>query len=253
VSGLANLISGLNSSPLATAVGDAELIPKSILPANAALLNTVLGLAIGARGLTVSTAAAGEAPALAAGLGTTTPALTPAGLAGTGSAAAESVAPVSVGNAGSVGDLAVPPSWATATPAIRTAAAVLSDTAENAVPAAALSHGSLVTETTPAAMAPAAMVGSALGGAAARVAAGATGRSGGPGKDRKNLKDSETPQELQRLVADMTDQPDNVQHWNTDPENLDALLEQLRQKPGTHAVHVKGARPKVTPPQSRPI
>jgi hypothetical protein len=96
------------------------------------------------------------------------------------------------------------------------------------------------------------MAGSALGGAAPRTAAGAKSRNGS-GAGRQELKDSQSPQQLQRLVADMSEQPDNVQHWNTDPENLDALLEELRQKPGTHAVHVKGGRPRMTPPRSRPI
>jgi hypothetical protein len=65
-----------------------------------------------------------------------------------------------MGNAGTlVGKLSVPPSWATATPAIRTVAAALSAAGPDAVPAAALGEGGLVSS-----MSVAGMLGSALGG-----------------------------------------------------------------------------------------
>ena len=51
----------------------------------------------------------------------------------------------SMGDAGTlVGKLSVPPSWATATPAIRTVAAALSAAGPEAVPAAAIAEGSLL-------------------------------------------------------------------------------------------------------------
>src|SRR6202012_3190568 len=64
-----------------------------------------------------------------------------------------------MGNAGTlVGKLSVPPTWASATPAIRTVAAALSAAGPDAVPAAALGEGSLFSS-----MGLAGMLGSALG------------------------------------------------------------------------------------------
>jgi PPE-repeat protein len=244
LSGLTNLLDSLNSSPLATLAGDLELPAQAILPANSALINTVLALTLGNQGLDAATAAAGEGgSALAAGLGSDASAGS-AGLAGAGPAVS-----ASVGQAGSVRGLAVPPSWAAATPAIRTVSAVLSGTAQGGVPAAAVSQGSLLSATTLAGAA-----GVALGAAVPRAVAGTGARGrGGSVKGREALKDADSPQNLQRLVAEMADKPENVQHWHTDAEHLDGLLAELRQKPGTHAVHVsKGAKPKMTPPTSRP-
>jgi hypothetical protein len=163
---------------------------------------------------------------------------------------AGSAVSASVGRAGSVGGLAVPPTWAAATPAIRTVSAVLSGAAQGGVPAAAVSQGSLFSAT-----ALAGAAGGALGAAVPRAAAGAgASRRGVSVEGRKELKDSDSPQNLQRLVAEMADKPENVRHWHTDAEHLDGLLAELRHKPGTHAVHVSnGAKPKATPPKSRPI
>ncbi|WP_343602436.1 PPE family protein [Mycobacterium sp.] len=227
-------LSSLNSSPLATVAANVELISQAILPANSALINTIFGLAIGGKALGTAAAGSGVPLALAAGLESGVPSL--------GSAVA-----ASVGQAGSVGRLAVPPGWAAATPAIRTVAAVLSGAAEGVVPTAAVTQGSLVS-----AMAAGGIAGGALGAALPRVVAVAEGRDAAV-KDRKDLKNSDSPQQLQRLVAEMAEKPDSVQHWHTDPENLDGLLAELRQKPGTHAVHVKSVAQKVTPPKAQPV
>lgn len=136
-----------------------------------------------------------------------------------------------MGNAGTlVGKLSVPPSWATATPSIRTVAAALSAGNET-VPAAALGEGSLFSS-----MGLAGMLGSALGsGGPTVVRAGVRNRMA-PIKD---LKDKQSPEQLKRLVAQISEKPESVQHHNVDQENLDALLEQLAKKPGIHAVHLK--------------
>ncbi len=64
----------------------------------------------------------------------------------------------------------------------------------------------------------------------------------------KDLKDKQSPEQLKRLVAQISEQPESVQHHNVDQENLDALLEQLAKKPGIHAVHLKkGDKSKVLP------
>lgn len=147
-----------------------------------------------------------------------------------------------MGNAGTlVGKLSVPPSWATATPAIRTVAAALSAAGPDAVPAAALGEGGLLSS-----MSVAGMLGSALGagGPSALNRAGACGRL----TPLKDLKDKESPEQLKRIVAQISEKPESVQHHNVDQEGLDALLEQLAKKPGIHAVHLrKGDKPQVVP------
>jgi PPE-repeat protein len=147
----------------------------------------------------------------------------------------------SMGNAGTlVGKLSVPPSWATATPAIRTVAAALSAVASEAVPAAALGEGGLLGS-----MAVAGTLGSALGaGAPTVVGAGVRNRL----TPMKDLKDAQSPEKIKRLVAQISEKPETVQHHSVDQDGLDALLEQLAKKPGIHAVHLKkGDKSKVLP------
>ncbi|HYB40001.1 MAG TPA: PPE family protein [Mycobacterium sp.] len=147
-----------------------------------------------------------------------------------------------MGNAGTlVGKLSVPPSWAAATPAIRTVAAALSAAGPEAVPAAALGEGSLLSS-----MSLAGMLGSAVGAGAptALTRTGARSRL----TPLKDLKDSHSPEKLKRLVAQISEKPESVQHHTVDQDGLDALLEQLSKKPGIHAVHLsKGGKPKVLP------
>lgn len=153
-----------------------------------------------------------------------------------------SVNPIAaMGNAGTlVGKLSVPPSWASSTPAIRTVAAALSAAGTEAVPAAALGEGSLFSS-----MGLAGMLGSALGSGGPTVARAGVRNRMTPIKD---LKDKQSPEQLQRLVAQISEKPETVQHHNVDQENLDALLEQLAKKPGIHAVHLKkGDKSKVIP------
>jgi PPE-repeat protein len=140
-----------------------------------------------------------------------------------------------------VGALTVPPSWASATPAIRTVAAALSAAGPEAVPAAALGEGGLLSS-----MSLAGMLGSAFGAGAPS----AVSRAGVRGKitPLKDLKDATSPEKLKRLVAQISEKPESVQHHRVDQEGLDALLEQLAKKPGIHAVHLsKGDKPKVVP------
>jgi PPE-repeat protein len=139
-----------------------------------------------------------------------------------------------------VGKLSVPPSWAAATPAVRTVAAALSAAGPEAIPAAALGEGSLFSS-----MGMAGMLGSALGaGGPTVVKAGVRNRM----TPIKDLKNKQSPEELKRLVAQISEKPETVQHHNVDQAGLDALLEQLAKKPGIHAVHLKkGDKSKVLP------
>ena len=111
----------------------------------------------------------------------------------------------SMGNAGTlVGKLSVPPSWASATPAIRTVAAALSAAGPDAVPAAALGEGGLLSS-----MSVAGMLGSAMGsGGPTVVRAGVRGRM----TSIKDLKDKHSPEQLKRLVAQISEKPESVQH-----------------------------------------
>lgn len=233
-SSLASFLTNLNSSSLAKIAANVEVIPKAVLPANDVLITTIMGLVIGARHLGDLTVAVKAAtPGLAGGLGSAAPAL-------------GSTVSATVGQAGLVGGLAVPPSWAVATPAIRTVAAVLSGTSESAVAAATVSEGSFFSG-----LAVAGMAGGALGAALPRAlpGVGVKGRNQ-PVKEGASLKDSDSPENLQRVVADMAENPGSVQHWHTDPDHLDGLLDELRKKPGTHAVHVKNGKPRMTLPSS---
>lgn len=166
------------------------------------------------------------------------------GALGFGRGTLYSAVSASMGNAGTlVGKLSIPPSWATATPAIRTVAAALSAAGPDAVPAASLGEGLLSS------MSMAGMLGSAMGaGGPTVVNAGVRGRLA----KIKDLKDKQSPEQLKRLVAQISEKPESVQHHNVDQEGLDALLEQLSKKPGIHAVHLsKGDKPKVVPSEAQ--
>jgi PPE-repeat protein len=150
-----------------------------------------------------------------------------------------------MGNAGTlVGKLSVPPSWASNTPAVRMVASALSAAGPEAVPAAALGEGGLLSS-----MSMAGMLGSAMGAGGPDVVArtGVRGRI----KPLKDLKDAHSPEKLQRLVAQISEKPESVQHHTVDQEGLDSLLEQLAKKPGIHAVHLsKGDKAKVVPSEA---
>ncbi|MGH3970864.1 MAG: PPE family protein [Mycobacterium sp.] len=218
-----------------------EAIPKLILPANDVLITVIYGLVQGVRGVPSGAAAAAGA-GLAAGLGTATPVAGAAG--GLGSTVSVSAG---IGRAGMVGALSVPPSWVAATPTIRLAATVLQGSGLGAAPAVIAdgAAGGLFSQ-----LALAGMAGSALGGAAPRVVSGTAGRVGRPLADKD--KDTQTPDKLKRVLAEMSLKPESVQHWHTDSEQLESLLAQLSKKPGIHAVHLS-SKGKPGPSKSQSI
>ncbi|BBU22810.1 PPE family protein [Mycobacterium xenopi] len=132
-----------------------------------------------------------------------------------------------VGAASTVGALSVPPTWAPATPAIRLAANVLPGSGLAAAPAVDI-PGSLLGQ-----MAAGSMAGGALGASAPRVVAG-TGIRGRAASG----KDANAPVKLDRVIAQLQQRPDAVQHWQVDEAGLDGLLAELSKKPGIHAVHL---------------
>lgn len=148
-----------------------------------------------------------------------------AGLGGLGARAASAA----LGSAQTVGKLSVPPSWAGATPAIRLAATSLPDNAFAAtaaptmeVPLSALNQASLGS-----------LAGGALGSPASRVVSSTGVRAKVTAPAR-----SKGPIPLDKVIAQLQEQPDQVQHWNVDEAGLDDLVAKLSTKPGIHAVHL---------------
>jgi PPE-repeat protein len=212
---------------------DIELIPKIVLPANDTLISIILGVAGGTKALT--SAPAVGLGALSAGLGSTTHV---AGAAGLGASAVSA----GVGRAGLIGALSVPPNWAAATPTIRLAASVLQGASVGAAPAAVVN----VSESLLGGMALAGLAGNALGAAAASTMTGAAGKAGRRAVDQGRPtvdQERQTPEKLKRALAEMSQNPESVQHWHTDETQLEGLLAQLSKKPGLHAVHVKKGKP----------
>jgi PPE-repeat protein len=145
-----------------------------------------------------------------------------------------------VGEANVVGKLSVPPTWASATPAIRLASSL--PTASLAAAPSAAIPGSLL-----APMALGSLTGGALGAVTPEVAGGrgARVRAGGAVKAAEPVK-------LDDVIAKLQKQPEAVQHWNVDKAGLDALLDRLSKKPGIHAVHVSSeGKPSVTLPDAQ--
>ncbi|ORA82409.1 PPE family protein [Mycobacterium malmoense] len=144
-------------------------------------------------------------------------------------AAGVSVKPISaiLGNAPTVGKLSVPSSWATAAPAIRLSSIALPATNVAAAPAAGFPPG-LVNEATLGSLA-----GGALGSPASRVVR-STGIQTRPITGERRTG----PVKLDRIIAQLQEMPDQVQHWNVDEAGLDDLVARLRTTPGVHAVHV---------------
>ncbi|MGV0627140.1 PPE family protein [Mycolicibacter minnesotensis] len=157
----------------------------------------------------------------ATGLGAGLRAAVSGGLASTVSA--------TMSEANLVGNLSVPPTWASASPAIKMAATAIPTTGLAAAPATGLLGQAALGS----------MAGGALGSAAPRPAA--TGRIRIQGGKTK------APVKLDAVIAKLQSQPEAVQHWNVDQAGLDELLDELSRKPGVHAVHLKGAKKAATP------
>ncbi|MGC2566942.1 MAG: PPE family protein [Mycobacterium sp.] len=138
-------------------------------------------------------------------------------------------ASAALGSAQTVGKLSVPPSWAGATPAIRLAATALPDStfAATAAPTMELPLNALNQATLGSA------AGGALGSPASRVVSstGVRAKVTAPARTKR-------PIPLDKVIAQLQEQPDQVQHWNVDEAGLDELVARLSTKPGIHAVHL---------------
>jgi hypothetical protein len=161
------------------------------------------------------------------------------GMAPSSQTSLTSTASAGVGEANVVGKLSVPPSWASATPAIRmvsTAATSMAAAPAAGLPASLLSQAALGS-----------MTGGAVGAGNAQVLSGSGARARANGG-----KGPVEPVKLDSVIAKLQQEPDAVQHWNVDKAGLDGLLEKLSKKPGIHAVHVsKGDKPKIMLPETQ--
>lgn len=231
------------SSALTTIAGAGESIAGIIAgPGQAsAVVSVISGLSSGAQYLggilKAADAAGASSPGLAASPAGLAPQVPAPGSAGRG--AVDSAVSAGIGSSGVVGTLSVPPSWAAATPTVRLAATVLGGTDAAAAPAVTAAYaGSAVSQL--------ALAGGALGPSVPRAISATAIRDGRPGSDR----DGRTPDKLRRVLAELSQKPESVQHWHIDRAHLESLLDQLSKKPGIHAVHLSaGDKPKAAPPE----
>ena len=86
------------------------------------------------------------------------------------------------------------------------------------------------------------MLGSAIGAEAPTAVAngGVRGRL----TPLKDLKGKQSPEQLKRLVAQISEKPESVQHHTVDQDGLESLLEQLARNPAPRGHRPKAARPK---------
>ena len=224
-----------------------ELPATAIVAGKECLVSSTLAFNLLARGFST-----GQVPAPIVPGELYPPIVGPAAAAAAASAAgpaAGSAMSAGLGEAGLVGSLSVPPTWAVATPAVRLAAAVLEGAGPGAPLAAASSQGGLLGQ-----IAVASLAGGALGNSVPRAAAASGSRGGAGSRDTAaaNDKDGKTQEKLKRVLAELSETPESVQHWHTDKAHLEGLLEELSQKPGVHAVHVSARNtPNLTPPRPR--
>jgi len=157
------------------------------------------------------------------------------GLSSPGHAAAglgARAAAATVGSAQTIGKLSVPPSWASATPAVRLAAT-----------AAPLPDGTFAATAAPATEIPMNLLnqstlGSLAGGALGSPASRVVSSTGVRAKVVPSGERSKGPVKLDKVIAQLQEAPDSVQHWSVDEAGLDELVARLSTKPGIHAVHL---------------
>ena len=143
-------------------------------------------------------------------------------------------ASAAIGSAQTIGKLSVPPSWASATPAIRLASTALPDTSFAAAPASAADIPlSLLNQST---------MGSLTGGALGSPASRVVSSTGIRAKVTPAGERSKGPIKLDKVIAQLQEAPDQVQHSSVDEAGLDELVARLSTKPGIHAVHLTGEK-----------
>ena len=189
-----------------------EATARSVLVANDSNVSVLYGQAQFSRNLNIDLDYAAAEAAQRAGAA--------AGSAGRALSATEfAAAPAfsaGIGNAASVGKLAVPASWMEIAPALKTTATALPGTAGAAAPIG-------ISGTLGADMALAGLAGQAIAGTAAPV--------------RSAAADAPTKGQLEKLAGELTGEAE-VQHWHTDAAEPGSVFTELSTKPGVHTVHL---------------
>lgn len=213
-----------SSSPLSIAADFLDTGGRAVLVGASGVVNTMFGMnldimwmqgAISSVGLSTA-----SGPQLAASMTAPNADLT----------AAAPVVSAQLGSAGLTGGLSVPPNWAAATPTVKLVASGLQGTGAGAAPAvAAKAIENLTGE-----MILASAVGGALGKAMPPAVNVTTVHRSETARDKSGSK----PSKFERVLAELSQKPESVQHWHTDKAQLESLLDQLSRKPGTHAVHI---------------
>jgi PPE-repeat protein len=234
-SGLTPVLNLLSpSSPLSIAAEALGTSLRGISVGSVGLVNPIFGLNLGILAMQAAISQAGTSAAFSPALATVTAEL--------GAQTGTTVPIVSANAGGAVlaGGLSVPPSWTAATPTMKLVASGLQGTSTSTAPAAAV-HGAegLLSQITLAGVA---------GGALGRAIAPAVNVTSVRRADMAPDKDGSKPSKFDRVLTELSKNPESVQHWHTDKAQLESLLEQLSKKPGTHAVHVHiGGDKKSTP------
>ena len=138
-------------------------------------------------------------------------------------------ASAALGSAQTLGKLSVPPSWASATPAIRLASTALPDYQSRCGSRDRYSDG-------PVQPGDAGQFDGRRAGQPGRPRRQLDGRPGP--RDARPASAAKAPVKLDKVIAQLQEQPDQVQHWTVDEAGLDDLVARLSTKPGIHAVHV---------------
>jgi hypothetical protein len=206
-------LQSVQAPSLSQAASYVESATRSILVANDANVSVLYGQAQFARNLNtdLDIRAASSAAALSPGAApaAATRAMAPAG----------STVSAGVGDAGTVGRLAVPRGWVDAAPEVQMTAVASPDTNAGALAAAGPAE-------------PRNLFGDmALASLAGRAIAGSTSDA-----RRTSVTNADAESGLERLAGELTGSP-KVQHWRTDPSGLKSLLTDLSGKPGVHEVH----------------
>ena len=220
--GLDSLLGILSpSSPLSLATEALGAFLRGFSVGSTSLVNIIFGMNLSMLWMQAAMSPVGMTAAVAPELAAATAQL------GSGAGAAVSA---TVGGARLAGTLSVPTGWITAAPTAKLVTGALHSTA--AASAATITGdgtGRVLSQ-----MPLAGLVGGALG----RARVPAVNVLPVDRADMTSTKSDSKPSKFDRVLAELSQNPETVQHWHTDKAQLESLLERLSKQPGTHAVHV---------------
>lgn len=221
VTSLLDLLS--SSSPLSLAADLLDTGGRVVIVGASGLVNTMFGMNLDILWMQGAISSAGLSTASGPQLAASMTALDT-------DLAAAPVVSAQLGSAGLTGGLSVPPSWAAATPTVKLVASGLQGTGAGAAPAVAAKAIEDLTGQM--------ILASAVGGALGKAMPPAVNVTTVHRSETARGKDGSKPSKFERVLAELSQKPESVQHWHTDKAQLERLLDQLSKKPGTHAVHI---------------